>query len=139
MKSLQTREIACSCGSVKLSIEGSPLMVNACHCKYCQKGSSQIEHLPNAPYITDMYGGTPYVLFRKDRVKVIQGSELLTDYKLNGEKDTRRVVSSCCHSPMFLDFASGHWVSIYQQRFTAPVPEVEMRILLDGIPQREAR
>ena len=134
MKSLPTRVVTCRCGSVKIKVKGLPLMVNTCHCKYCQEGSAKIELLPNAPHITDPCGGTAYVLFRKDRVKIVQGSDLLTDYRLDGEKDTRRAVSSCCHSPVFLDFAPGHWVSIYQQRFNTPVPQVERRIQINSMP-----
>lgn len=138
MKSLPTRVLTCECGAVKIELAGSPIMVNICHCKYCQKGSEHMEHLPNAPHILDSHKGTPYVLFRKDRVKITQGAEHCTDYRLEGEGNTRRVVASCCNSPLFLDFEPGHWVSFYQQRFDAPVPQAEMRIQTSSISTEKA-
>jgi len=128
MKPSPKRTVTCKCRSVKIELTGEPMLVNICHCDDCQRGSAQIELLPGAPKIVDRYGGSPYVLYRKDRVEFVQGRELLTDYRTDGEKDTRRVVASCCNSPVFLDFEQGHWVSIYQQRFDAPVPPARMRI-----------
>lgn len=128
MKSSPRRTIACKCGSVKVELVGSPIMVNVCHCVGCQRGSAQLEGLPGASKVLDAYGGTPYVLWRKDRIRLLQGRELLRDLRREGEKDTRRVVASCCNSPVLLDFEPGHWVSIYQQRFDAPVPQARMRI-----------
>ena len=134
MKSLPTRFLSCGCGKVRIELEGSPIMVNVCHCTYCQKGSAEIEQLPRAPHILDLYKGTPYVLFRKDRAKIIQGTEHSRDYRLEGENKTRRVVASCCNCPLFLDFGPGHWVSFYRQRFEAPAPQAEMRINTSCLP-----
>lgn len=128
MKFSPRRTIACKCGSVKVELVGSPIMVNVCHCVGCQRGSAQLEGLPGASKVLDAYGGTPYVLWRKDRIRLLRGRELLRDLRREGEKDTRRVVASCCNSPVLLDFEPGHWVSIYQQRFDAPVPQARMRI-----------
>jgi hypothetical protein len=137
VKSASTRLLSCACGKVAIQLEGSPMMANICHCNYCQKGSAEIERLPHAPHILDPYKGTPYALFRKDRAKIIQGSELCTDYRLEGEVKTRRVVAACCNSPLFLDFEPGHWVSFYLQRFGAPIPQVEMRIQTSCLPAGE--
>jgi len=122
------RTISCKCGSVKVELLGSPMLVNICHCVGCQRGSAQIESLPGASRLLDAYGGTPYVLWRKDRVRLLQGRERLRDLRREGDKDTRRVVASCCNSPVLLDFGPGHWVSIYQQRFDEPVPQARARI-----------
>ena len=128
MKPLSRRTLSCSCGAVKIELIGSPIMVNICHCDDCQKGALRIENLTTGLKILDQYGGTPYVLYRKDRVKFIQGQELLDEIRIEGEKDTRRVVTSCCKSPFFLDFEPGHWFSIFQQRFDNPIPRAQRRI-----------
>lgn len=128
MKSTRSRTIACVCGSVEIALAGSPFLVSICHCDDCQRGSAQLETLPGAPKILDSYGGTPYVLYRKDRVKLVRGRGLLSNQRIEGEKSTRRVVASCCNSPLFLDFEPGHWVDLYLQRFDNPVPSPRMRV-----------
>lgn len=128
------RTVACICNAVQIELTGSPILVNVCHCDDCQRGSAQIERLPGAPKILDRWGGTPYVLYRKDRLRVLRGRELLVDQWLDGERRTRRVVSSCCNSPLLLDFEPGHWVSVYQQRFGTPVPQARMRVQTRYMP-----
>lgn len=128
MKLPEKRTIGCACGKVQIEVSGSPFMVNICHCDDCQRGSAQLEQLSDAPKILDSYGGTPYVLYRKDRVSISSGREHLADQRIDGEDNTRRVVASCCNSPLFLDFEPGHWIALYQQRFDDPVPSARMRI-----------
>ena len=134
MKPSRKRTVTCKCRSVKIELTGEPILVNICHCDDCQRGSAELELLPGAPRILDSYGGTPYVLYRKDRIRFLQGKELLTNYRIEGEKNTRRVVASCCNSPVLLDFEPGHWVSIYQQRFDAPIPPAQKRIQTRFMP-----
>lgn len=134
MNSSHKRTVACKCGAVKIELAGSPLQVNICHCDDCQRGSAQLERLHGAPKILDSYGGTPYVLYRKDRIKFLQGRELLINQREEGEKNTKRVLASCCNSPFFLDFEPGHWISIYQQRFDAPIPPAQRRIQTRFMP-----
>lgn len=134
MKSLQKRTIACRCGAVEIELTGAPFLVNICHCDDCQRGSAQLERLPGAPKILDSYGGSPYVLYRKDRIAFLRGRELPTDRRIEGERNTKRVVASCCNSPLFLDFEPGHWISVYQQRFDAPVPPARMRVQTRFMP-----
>jgi hypothetical protein len=74
------------------------------------------------------------VLYRKDRVRCVQGRERLIDKRIEGEKNTKRVVASCCNSPVLLDFEPGHWVSLYQQLFDEPVPRALMRVQARFIP-----
>ena len=134
MKSLSSATVTCRCRTVKIELAGSPIMSNICHCDDCQRGSRNIEELPGAPKILDPYGGTPYVLYRKDRVHIVQGRERLVDHRIEGERNTRRVVASCCNSPLFLDFEPGHWISVYQQRFEAPVPPSRLRVQTRFMP-----
>ncbi len=118
----------CSCGSVELEAVGAPITSVACYCASCQEGSRQIEALPKGRPVCDPDGGTAYALYRKDRIEYSEGSQLLRGYKLRNESSTRRVVATCCDSPMFLDFKGGHWLSIYQTALWRDLPPLEMRV-----------
>ncbi len=128
------RTVACKCNGVKIELTGLPILVSICHCDDCQRGSAQLELRPGAPKILDRWGGTPYVLYRKDRIRLLQGRQLLVDERIEGEKNTRRIVASCCNSPVLLDFEPGHWVSIYQQRFGTPIPGARIRVQTRFMP-----
>jgi hypothetical protein len=108
--------ISCSCGRVSLEALGSPIVETVCHCASCQKAGKQLETLPNAASILDATDGTPFVLYRKDKVRCLKGDTLLGEHRLNATTSTRRVVATCCNTAMFLDFTKGHWISIYGTR-----------------------
>jgi len=118
----------CACGSVELEMRGAPILCAVCYCDDCQEGSRQIEQLPSAPPIRDPAGGTAYLLYRKDRVNVSTGAELLRDHRIKAASQTRRVVAGCCNSAMFLDFQKGHWFSVYRAQCAGDVPASQMRI-----------
>jgi hypothetical protein len=120
--------IRCSCSAVQYEAIGTPIVCAVCHCDDCQAGFGQIEALPNAAPVRDADGGTPFVLYRKDRMHCTQGGEHLRDYRLKPASPTRRVVASCCNAGMFLDFEKGHWYSICQGRFEGTPPPMQMRL-----------
>src|ERR1700756_4539764 len=93
---------SCSCGSVELKAFGMPIASNVCYCADCQKGSQQIEALPNAGPVRDPDGGTAYILYRKDRIECSKGSALLKSYKIKASSVANRVVATCCNSAMFM-------------------------------------
>jgi len=138
-KQLVTRTARCSCGKVEIEAYGSPMASTVCYCDTCQEGSHLIEALPGAAHILDEYGGTPYVLYRKDRIKYSKGIDLLKEYKLDPKSATSRVVATCCNSAMIMRFDDArHWVTIYRDRFAgadnasgaspATLPPLEWRI-----------
>ena len=118
----------CACGTVELEASGEPITSTVCYCESCQQGSRQIEALPHGRSVCGSDGGTAYVLYRKDRVEYSKGSQLLQGLKLRDESSTRRVVASCCDSPMFLDFEKGHWLSMYRTSLQGGLPPLEMRV-----------
>lgn len=120
--------LSCSCGSVAFEARGRPIVASVCHCDDCQKASRELESLPGAPPILDGYGGTPYVLYRRDRVACLRGEQLLRQHRLTGEANAKRVLASCCNSAMFLDFEKGHWLSLYRDRFEGASPTLDMRV-----------
>jgi hypothetical protein len=120
---------ACACGRVQIEVMGTPIASVACYCDDCQTGSKQIEALPNAPAVRDAYGGTAYVLYRRDRFRCVQGEALLRPYKIKDNSATSRLVASCCNSAMYVGFDDiRHWVTVYRDRLGADAPPIEMRI-----------
>jgi hypothetical protein len=119
----------CSCGSVALDAVGVPLASAVCYCDTCQAGSQQLEALPNADPIRDAAGGTPYLLYRTDRVRYVRGADLVHSLKLTESGATARVYAGCCNASMVMRFDDArHWVCVYRARFHGDVPPVQFRI-----------
>lgn len=133
----QMREwvIKCQCGEVSISAAGNPIVSSACYCSDCQAAGHEIEQLPDAPRLVSNDGGTLAVLFRKDRVKIVQGSNFLHEHRLTPDSPTRRVVATCCNSAMFLDYTKGFWLSIYTDRFASDAPALQMRTMVKERPK----
>ena len=120
--------LRCLCGSVELEATGAPIICAACHCADCLEGSRRLEALPNARPILDSYGGTPYVLYRKDRVKYLKGAQLIKSLKVDDDSPNR-AYTTCCNSFMLLDLPNPmHWVPVFRGGFQGKVPSLEMRI-----------
>jgi len=119
----------CQCGKVKLVATGRPILASTCYCASCQEAGRQLEQLASAPPVLNPDRGTDFVLYRKDRVECAMGQEHLEEHRLRPDSPTRRVVATCCHSAMFLDFTGGHWLTMYRNRFLTGAPPIEMRIM----------
>ena len=112
----------------KLKRQGEPIIAAACHCRDCSEGSRRLEALPTAQPILDSYGGTPYLLYRRDRVNCKKGGEFLKSIKVE-ENSSKRVFTSGCNSYMYLDLNRRmHWVPIFRGQFHGEAPAIEMRI-----------
>jgi hypothetical protein len=120
--------LTCQCGKVVFSAARSPILAASCYCGSCQQAGQEFETLPSAAPVRDADGGTPMVLYRKDRVQCETGKEHLEEFRLKPESPTRRVIASCCDTPMFLDFTKGHWLSVYRKRLPEGAPPIDMRI-----------
>jgi hypothetical protein len=126
----------CTCGRVVLELRGTPITSLVCYCNDCQAGARQIEALPGAQPVQAPDGGTPYIVYRKDRVQNIKGANLLKDLKLRPDSATNRVIASCCNAAMFLNFDDGkHWVDIYRERAGASAPPLKMRVCTKFAPK----
>jgi hypothetical protein len=118
----------CLCGKVEFKASGKPVITTACHCADCFKGSHLLETLPNAPPILNSFGGTPHILYRKDRVEYLKGTEFFKNIQVEDDSP-KRVYASCCNSYLFMDLPSPmQWVPIHRNRFQGDVPPIEMRI-----------
>ena len=130
------RTIRCACGGVELEARGAPIASLVCCCDDCQEGSRQVEALPGAGPVRDAYGGTPYVLYRKDRLQAGRGAGLLKACRLVEKSATNRVVATCCNSAMSMTFDDArHWVAVYRARFQDDAPPLEMRICTKFLPK----
>jgi hypothetical protein len=126
---LKARVLAsCRCTKVTFAATGKPILSVVCYCDDCQEGARRIESLPDAVPVRHPDGGTPYVLYRKDRFSCVKGNQLLQGLHIRQQSPTKRVVTSCCNSAMFLDFGKGHWVSVYRARFAGDLAPPQMRV-----------
>jgi hypothetical protein len=119
----------CRCGALELAATGQPIVAGVCYCTDCQAAARQMAAQNGAPSVAESDGGTEYVLFRKDRFACAKGAERLQAFRLKENSATRRMIASCCDSPMYMAFDDvRHWVSAYRARFVGDAPPVEMRI-----------
>ncbi len=115
------------CGATALATVGAPISVAICHCESCKVATRRLEQELGVAPILGTAGGVDYALFRKDRVSLLRGMSNLVDHRLTENAPTRRVIATCCNSPMFLDFKPGFWVSLYRSSLPDAAPAPEMR------------
>jgi hypothetical protein len=128
--------LSCRCGEAALKVQGSPIISVECLCADCQGAGTFLQGLPGAPPIIDENGSTRFVLYRKDRVWCMKGQGLLREHRLSASSKTRRVVATCCNTPMFLEFTSGHWLSVYGGLWPASsLPALELRTMTRSRPR----
>ncbi|RYF97718.1 MAG: hypothetical protein EON94_14450 [Caulobacteraceae bacterium] len=107
------RQLACACGQVRLEAYGAAIISTECHCDSCRAAAARVQGLPGAPPFQESNGGTRTVLYRKDRIHFVSGGEVLKTLRLTPAARTRRVVATCCNTPVFMEFANGHWLDLY--------------------------
>ena len=135
----QSTQLACACGKVRLEIQRAPITSAECHCNSCREAGERLGSLPGAPPVLEANGGTRFVLYRKDRVRFTSGTEMLREFRLGPDSTTRRVVASCCNTPVFLEFKGGHWLSLYRHLWPeGALPPLNLRTMLSDRPDRSA-
>lgn len=125
--------ISCQCGSVRFEAAGPPMLSAVCHCTSCRTAGRALDAVSGQAPIVDESGGTPAILWRKDRVRCVAGCELLEPHRLKPDSPTRRLVATCCRTPMLLDFTKGFWVTVYRDRVDDP-PAPTMRVMTGDAP-----
>jgi len=121
------RTIGCACGKTRLEVQGQPMMVTECMCNSCRTAADRLATLPGARKILTNYRATPCAEYRKDRVRIVSGADHLHEFRLAADSGSRRVVATCCNTPMFLEMKGAHWLSIYLHLWpeaTRPTPQL---------------
>ena len=112
-KQQQTTLVGCECGQVTLELQEGPILVSECLCNSCRAAASRLAALPGAKNILTPYAATGCAEYRKDRVRFRSGMEHLREFRLSADAGSRRVIASCCNTPIFLELKGAHWLSIY--------------------------
>ncbi len=131
-----TTNLACACGTVRLVVERAPLISSECYCDSCRDAAGRMARLPGGRRVDNAAGGTHFVLYRKDRVRIPAGQDELRAFRVKPGSPTRRVIAACCNTPMFLEFKGGHWMSLYAglwPRGTAPAAQI--RTMTGDLPE----
>ena len=120
----QITQLACACGQAHLEVERAPIVSTECHCNSCRAAGARLQTLAEALPFLETNGGTRFVLYRKDRIRFLKGAELLKEFRLAPGAKTRRVVATCCNTPVFLEFqrrplAQPLWLPV-AQGYVAP-------------------
>lgn len=128
MKKIETK-FQCRCGKIQITAIGKPITSVVCYCDDCQNGGKLLNELSSENKVSDMQGGTPYVLFRKDKIIYDFDKNLLKGLKLKSSSPTNRNYSACCLTPMFINFDDNkHWIDFYALNALDVIPKPEMRI-----------
>lgn len=123
--------LSCRCGQVHIEVQRAPIIVAECHCASCRDARDRMRRLPDGQDVGAANGGTPFVLYRKDRLEISDGQAQLAAFVLGPARTTRRVIATCCNTPMFLEFNGGHWLSLYRSLWPAETaPTLALRTVV---------
>lgn len=125
---------ACRCSMTRITLTGPPIHSVTCYCTSCRTAAQGFERDLGAPPTVTPQGGVDYVLYRKDRAQLAESCPPLNEHRLTSDTPTRRLVASCCGSPMVVDFTPGHWLSVYSGRLPPPAPEPRIGIMTRDRP-----
>lgn len=132
----ETTKLACACGSLKLEVEADPIITVECYCNSCRSAAARMAKLPGAPDVAGERGGTHYLMYRKDRVEFVAGAERMGAFTLTPQSHTRRVVATCCNTPLFAEFQNGHWLSMYATLWPEDArPAATERTMTSDLPE----
>lgn len=130
-----TQTLSCTCGEVRLAVEAAPIASVECCCNSCREAGTRLARLPAAAPVLSPFGATRFELHRKDRVRVLAGEDRLGEFRLLPGAKTRRVVATCCNTPVFLEFKGGHWLSLYGSLWPeGTLPPLQMRTMTGDLP-----
>ncbi len=132
----EATQIRCACGQTHLEVEGSPIASVECCCNSCREAAGRMQGLEGAPRTLTDYGTTPFVMYRKDRVRFLAGAANLAGFRLSPEAPSTRVIATCCNTPVYLEFKGGHWLSLYSGLWPPGTkPEPTMRTMASDLPE----
>lgn len=131
----RTTPLSCRCGQLRLEVIGAPISSPECCCNSCREAATILEALPGAPPFREPTGTTRYVMQRKDRVRFLSGTEHLRAFRLTPESGSRRIVATCCNTPVCLELKGGHWLSLYGVLWpSGTLPPPDLRTMAGDLP-----
>ena len=129
------QQVACRFGEVTLNLTGTPIACVDCCCNSCRAAGLRLQRLPGAQRLLGPHGTTRFVMYRKDRVAFLAGVERLAAFRLSADAGTRRVLATCCNTPLFLELTGGHWLSLYGGLWPEDArPPLQMRTMVGDLP-----
>lgn len=135
----QRMMIGCACGQTRLEVEGEPILVSECLCDSCRAAAARLAKLPGARSALTCYGATPSAEYRKDRIRFVSGAESLREFRLAPDAGSRRVVATCCNTPVFLEMKGAHWLSLYSHLWPEDArPKATLRTMTGDLPDASA-
>jgi hypothetical protein len=125
----------CDCGRVELEARGPIIVHISCYCDDCQLAADRIDALPGGKSGREADGGTPNVLFRRDRVRIVRGAELLEPHRVREGTWAQRLVATCCNAAV-TQIHENAWPhrGVKTRLFQGDVPPLEMRIFTRFAP-----
>jgi len=131
----KTTHIGCACGQTRLELQGDPILVSECLCNSCRTAAGRLAALPRAKNILTSYGATACAEYRKDRVRFLSGTAHLKEFRLSADAGSRRIVATCCNTPIFLELNGAHWLSVYLHLWPGDTrPVAEVRTMAGDLP-----
>jgi hypothetical protein len=100
------RDAACSCGQLRLVVEGDPVRVSVCHCLACQRRTGSA------------FGFQ--ARFANDRVRILGRSREFVRISDEGERWTFHFCPECGSTVYYLDGSSPDLVAIAVGAFAEP-------------------
>ncbi|EPJ9702019.1 GFA family protein [Pseudomonas aeruginosa] len=126
--------IGCACGSTRLEVAGPPIIVTECLCDSCRAAAARLAKSAGAKNMLTPYGATSSALYRKDRVRIVSGAENLAEFRLTADAGTRRVVATCCNTPLFMEMKGAHWLDLYLHLWPEAVrPKADVRTMVGDL------
>ena len=130
-------QIACTCGHTRLEVRGAPILVCECLCDSCRAAADRLAQLPGARSPLTSYHATPCAEYRKDRVHFLSGAETMREFRLSPTSGSRRVVATCCNTPLFLEMKGAHWLSLYLHLWPEKTrPKPSLRTMTSDLKDR---
>lgn len=135
----RTTHIGCACGQTRLEVRGNPILVSECLCNSCRAAAGRLAALPGAKNTLTAYHATPAAEYRKDRISIHSGVENLKEFRLSSTAGSRRVVATCCNTPVFLELKGAHWLSLYLHLWPEETrPRAELRTMVGDLADTSA-
>jgi hypothetical protein len=132
---MTTTLLTCACGKFHVEVTGDPFITAECHCNSCRSAAQRLSALPPSFPLAAASGGVPYILYRKDRVRFPDGTAGLAEFRLSDSAPTRRVLTTCCNTPVFTEFQGGHWLSLVAGLWPVETrPPMQIRTQTSNVP-----